>query len=460
MQRNFLPDWFTHPTKRRARRVNRRVRAFYLSRALTRQRLALWGGALLVGLAGVVLTWGSKLASVGTQAAYALSPWWMLVWTPLMFMLSLLIVQVCAPGAAGGGIAQTIATLERRGAFLRERFLTFRVAVVKVLATLTGISAGGTFGYEGPIIQIGAALTHSLGRRLGIHSENAIRTTILAGGAASVAAAFNTPLAGIVFAIEEMGRSFEPRASGIILTAVILAGLITMAAFGNYDYFGTTAIHFRALGGSQLAAVLLTGVICGAFGALAARAMLAVSTGSRSRLLAWRGRQPMLFAAVCGVLIALIGIATHGESFGTGYNEAHRIVTGNAQGLEWFGIVKLFTMLVSQISGVTGGVLAPSLAIGAGFGYDIGRLLPEVHPQAMALLGMVGFFAGFSRSPLTGLVVVMEMTESPSMIVPLMVTALIASGVSRQFNRKSLYEAQAQLLLSALAPPPATRKDN
>ena len=257
-----------------------------------------------------------------------------------------------------------------------------------------------------------------------------------------------------------MGRSFEPRASGIILTAVILAGLITMAAFGNYDYFGTTAIHFRALGGSQLAAVLLTGVICGAFGALAARAMLAVSTGSRSRLLAWRGRQPMLFAAVCGVLIALIGIATHGESFGTGYNEAHRIVTGNAQGLEWFGIVKLFTMLVSQISGVTGGVLAPSLAIGAGFGYDIGRLLPEVHPQAMALLGMVGFFAGFSRSPLTGLVVVMEMTESPSMIVPLMVTALIASGVSRQFNRKSLYEAQAQLLLSALAPPPVTRKDN
>lgn len=457
MQRNFLPDWFTHPTKRRARRVNRRVRAFYLSRALTRQRLALWGGALLVGLAGVVLTWGSKLASVGTQAAYALSPWWMLVWTPLMFMLSLLIVQVCAPGAAGGGIAQTIATLERRGAFLRERFLTFRVAVVKVLATLTGISAGGTFGYEGPIIQIGAALTHSLGRRLGIHSENAIRTTILAGGAASVAAAFNTPLAGIVFAIEEMGRSFEPRASGIILTAVILAGLITMAAFGNYDYFGTTAIHFRALGGSQLAAVLLTGVICGAFGALAARAMLAVSTGSRSRLLAWRGRQPMLFAAVCGVLIALIGIATHGESFGTGYNEAHRIVTGNAQGLEWFGIVKLFTMLVSQISGVTGGVLAPSLAIGAGFGYDIGRLLPEVHPQAMALLGMVGFFAGFSRSPLTGLVVVMEMTESPSMIVPLMVTALIASGVSRQFNRKSLYEAQAQLLLSALVVCPVLR---
>ena len=78
----------------------------------------------------------------------------------------------------------------------------------------------------------------------------------------------------------------------------------------------------------------------------------------------------------------------------------------------------------------------------------------------MALLGMVGFFAGFSRSPLTGLVVVMEMTESPSMIVPLMVTALIASGVSRQFNRKSLYEAQAQLLLSALAPPPVTRKDN
>ncbi|MBP8814449.1 MAG: chloride channel protein [Laribacter sp.] len=460
MQRNLLPDWFTHPTKRRARRVNRRVRAFYLSRALTRQRLALWGGALLVGLAGVVLTWGSRLASLGMQTAYALSPWWMLVWTPLMFMLSLLIVQVYAPGAAGGGIAQTIATLERRGAFLRERFLTFRVAVVKMLATLTGISAGGTFGYEGPIIQVGAALTHSLGRKLGIHSENAIRTTILAGGAASVAAAFNTPLAGIVFAIEEMGRSFEPRASGIILTAVILAGLITMAAFGNYDYFGTTAIHFRALGGSQLAAVLLTGVICGAFGALAARAMLAVSTGSRSRLLAWRGRQPMLFAAVCGVLIALIGIATHGESFGTGYNEAHRIVTGNAQGLEWFGIVKLFTMLVSQISGVTGGVLAPSLAIGAGFGYDIGRLLPEVHPQAMALLGMVGFFAGFSRSPLTGLVVVMEMTESPSMIVPLMVTALIASGVSRQFNRKSLYEAQAQLLLSALAPPPATRKDN
>lgn len=78
----------------------------------------------------------------------------------------------------------------------------------------------------------------------------------------------------------------------------------------------------------------------------------------------------------------------------------------------------------------------------------------------MALLDMVGFFAGFSRSPLTGLVVVMEMTESPSMIVPLMVTALIASGVSRQFNRKSLYEAQAQLLLSALVPPPATRKDN
>ena len=452
MQRNLLrPPPPRKPPYNEATRMNRRLRYYYLSWALFRRRLALWTSAILIGVAGILFMLGSRAVDALFLQVYAVSPWLSLAWTPAFFVLSIWLIRTVCPDAGGGGISQTIAALDRRGAALRDRVLTLKAAGVKLVAPLIGIGAGGTFGYEGPIVHVGAALTYAIGKFNHITSEGVARSLILAGGAAGVAAAFNTPLAGIVFAIEEMHRGFEHRASGVMLIAVILSGLVTMAVFGNYDYYGVASIHFRAIGTQQIVAVILTGLICGGFGGLTARMLLAISSGSTHWIFRQRTHRPYLFAGSCGLAIAVIGLSTHGLSFGTGYEQAKLLLEGGGgQEMDYFGITKLCTLVLSQLSGVTGGMLAPSLTIGAGFGHDIGRYLPEVLPQAMVLLGMVGYFAGLSRSPLTGLVVVMEMTDSSSMVIPLMVTALLASGVSRQICRQGLYDAQARLLLLAL----------
>lgn len=312
-----------------------------------------------------------------------------------------------------------------------------RLTAGKILLTLLGLAAGASIGREGPTVQVGAAIMLKCGKWGGMGRA---RGLILAGSAAGVAAAFNTPLAGIVFAIEEMGRAFEQRSSALVLIAVILAGIASLGLVGNYNYFGSNSSMLIVT--IDWVAVLVCGVAGGVLGGCFARCVV----WGGPRITAWLAPQPMwralLVAAVCGLLVAICGFLSAGTTYGTGYEAARAAVEGHA--LAWyFTPLKFIATLASTLSGMPGGLFAPSLSVGAGVGSVIAHLLGVHAIGAIVLLGMCAYFAGVVQAPITAAVIIGEMTAATGMRLPLLLAALIAFGVSRLIQRDSLYHAMA-----------------
>ncbi len=195
------------------------------------------------------------------------------------------------------------------------------------------------------------------------------RGLILAGSAAGIAAAFNTPLAGIVFAIEEMGRSYQSRTNGIVLSAVILSGLAAIGLVGNYTYFGVTDAKIGS--GSDWFLVVACGVVGGGLGAGFSWAALRTIRRLRRWLQPDPLKRTLAFAGACGLAVALIGLASGGKTFGTGYDQARSAIEGNALPIFFFA-EKLAAGLISMVSGIPGGIFAPSLSVGAGIGSTLG----------------------------------------------------------------------------------------
>lgn len=264
---------------------------------------------------------------------------------------------------------------------------------------------------------------------------------ILAGGAAGISAAFNTPIAGIMFAIEEMARSFEERSSGAVITAVVLAGVIAIAIHGNYTYFGNASAIFQ--NPRDWYAVLVCGICGGLAGGLFSETLI---RGSR-RLVPVIKRAPLRFACVTGIALAGLGIATDGATFGTGYHHANEIISGGSEPPLLFPLLKLVATWLSYFTGIPGGIFAPTLAAGAGLGADLAVLIPDTAVTTVVLLGMVAYFTGVVQTPITAAVIVMEMTANQKMVLPILATAFLAFAISKLVCRTSVYWALAEDLL-------------
>ena len=344
------------------------------------------------------------------------------------------------PGSQGSGIPQAIAALESRR---KSIVLSLRIAVGKILLTLAGLTIGASIGREGPSVHIGASIMYSLGRFARFPAHYMERGLILAGGAAGIAAAFNTPLAGIVFAIEEMSKSFEQRTSGIVTIGVVIAGVTALATLGPYHYFGTSD---AAMGGaSSWLAVLVCGVVGGLLGGLFSTALI---QGSR-RLVPFMREHPYMVAFVCGLIVAVIAYVSNYSSSGTGYNTAKAIITGQAEWDPLYPLTKMGSTLASYLSGIPGGIFAPSLATGAGVGANLGHWLPVAPLAVMVILGTVAYFSGVVQSPLTAFIIVMEMTNNQEMLLALITTSFIAYGVSHLVCPQPIYHALSQAFLQS-----------
>jgi len=409
-------------------------------------RLVLWGGALAVGVVGVGFAWAANRAQDLFQHLM-ISPWVALALTPAGFVFATWLTRVVFPGAQGSGIPQAIAARHLKDDALRHRLLSLRLTAGKILLTLIGLACGASIGREGPTVQLGASIMLYAAKFGGMGRE---RGLILAGSAAGVAAAFNTPLAGIVFAIEEMSRAFESRTSGLVLMAVILAGLASLGMVGNYSYFGHSLSVLSGM--RDWAAVPICGVLGGFLGA----AFSALVVNGSSWLKKWLAPQPMrralLWALGCGILVAVCGLFSHGATYGTGYEaarsavEGHRLATG-------FMPLKFIATAASSLSGIPGGLFSPSLSVGAGLGSLIARLLGTPETGAIVLVGMTAYFAGVVQAPITAFVIIEEMSNASAMVIPLMMAAFIGYGVSRLFQRESIYHALARSFLADLPRP-------
>lgn len=410
-----------------------RFAARLLSMRVWRRRLSFWTGALAVGLAAIAFAKLSDLAqTVGGHLLTA--AWWVpFVVTPSGFLVCARLTHLVAPAAGGSGIPQAAAASEMRSPRGRERLLGTRVWVTKIVLTVFGLVCGASVGREGPTVQIGAGIMLATARLAGIQRERAL---ILAGSAAGIAGAFNTPLAGVVFAIEEMSRAFEQRTHVLVLYAVISAGLASLALVGDYNYFGHTSASVTRP--TDWIMVGLVGVLGGFAGGVFSRLML---VGTR-RIAAWTRSAPLprrlVVAAVCGLVVATIGAAFHGATFGTGYEQARAAIEGRAiaPGF-WAG--KLAATLTTALSGIPGGIFAPSLAVGAGFGDWLGSIVGGREHGLAAILGMSAYFAGVVQSPMTAFVIIMEMTDDHAGIIPLMTSALLGWATSRYVSPEPLY---------------------
>ncbi|MDE3208020.1 MAG: chloride channel protein [Pseudomonadota bacterium] len=321
----------------------------------------------------------------------------------------------------------------------RKNLLSLKIAFSKMLVTLLGLFAGASIGREGPTVQVGSSIMYAIGSRMNVRQRTLEKAMILAGGAAGIAAAFNTPLAGVVFAIEELSRNFEERTSGTVITAIIIAGITSLALMGNYSYFGHTPTALVAP--RDWVAVPLCGIIGGLLGGLYSRILLTAAKGIRGKLGYFMRDKPILFSLVCGLIIGIIGILSHNTTYCTGYNEAKTIVEGKGIMPASFGILKMLASIVSYVSGIPGGIFSPSLAVGAGFGANLSQLIPYAPAAATILLGMAAYFAGVVQAPITVFVIVTEMTDNHNMAIPLMAVSLIATATSKLVCREPIYKA-------------------
>lgn len=409
------------------------------------RRVVFWVGAVLVAAVAVGFAKAADLAC-GLFLHFAAGHAWLpYVIAPAGLTIAFVLTQRVFPGAQGSGIPQTIAALHMHDQDMVDRVLSLRIAIGKVLLTLLGLASGASIGREGPTVQVGASMMHALGKLLRLPRLELRRALVLAGGAAGIAAAFNTPLAGIVFAIEELSHSFEARTSGTVFTAVVVAGATTLGLVGNYTYFGQTS----ALLANNVAvqAVILCSVTGGLAGGLFSQALIIAAKGLPGRAGKLIMRYPMAFATLCGLVLAIIGTLSGGQTYGTGYEQARGMVEDHSNLPAIYALLKLAATVVSYVSGIPGGIFAPSLSIGAAMGSVLAPLLPTAPVGAMILLGMTAYFCGVVQAPITSAVIVMEMTANQGLMIPLMATAFLSFAVSRLVCRRALYGALARRFL-------------
>ncbi|MBL8326557.1 MAG: chloride channel protein [Rubrivivax sp.] len=427
----------------------------FVARAAWFDRAVVLAFAVLTGLAVVGFTLLAEVAShahASLRGEHPLGPYAALLWTPALTVAVLWLTRRFAPGAFGSGIPQVVRAADDDLLPAQRRWLVSpRVALAKIGLVSGGLLAGLSIGREGPTVQVGAGLMVGARRWLSARSRIDPHDLMVAGAAAGIAAAFNTPLGGIVFGLEQLTRRRNLEHSTLVIAVIVLAGLVAVAVFGNETYFGRLRVQTLPL--SLWWPGLLVALACGLAGGLFAKLMIVSAQGLPDRFSRWRLSHPYRFAAGCALAVALIGLATGGQTSGAGYAPTRAMLEGQSDLPGVYTLLKFCATWLSAWTGVPAGVFAPSLAIGAGIGHDVATLT-EVGQQAaipLIALGMVGFLAATTQTPITAFIIVMEMVAGHSMVLSLMACSMVAAGISRLVT-PPLYRELAMLLPLPPAP--------
>jgi H+/Cl- antiporter ClcA len=427
-------------------------KALHAPLAILRRRAASVLGAVLLSLAAIAFAAAGDIAQ-HLFLSLATRPWLPLILTPAVFAGVIAATRRFVPSAAGSGIPQVIAASRMPAARQSRPLVSIPTAAAKLVMTVAVLAVGGSVGREGPTVQTSAAVMVWVHRLLRVPITAGV---VIAGGAAGVAAAFNTPLAGVAFAIEELAAAYEQKVAILVMGAVMISGLVSLGIAGDYVYFGVLreSLPLR----SVLILAPVAGIFGGVVGGLFARILLALASPSTPLIRRLRAR-PVVFAAGCGLVVALTGLITRGATWGTGYAATRQLIENHGQPL-WFGPAKLVAAAATATSGVPGGIFAPSLSVGAGFGNLLTPLFPHDPAGAVVLLGMAAYFVGVVRAPLTAVIILSETTANRGMILPLFATALLADAASALVCPERLYHGlsrsfgRSQTVSGALRPLP------
>lgn len=411
------------------------------------QAVPYWLAAFVVGFVAVAYT--TLFHQTGELARYIVDKYqyWALLILPVFMVLGFWVVKRFAPLAVGSGIPQVMTALELDATNYEKRLdllLGVRTVLVKVTSSLLVGLGGAAVGPEGPAIQICAGLFHSIGKRFQrIWPQIGHESLILAGGAAGVAAAFNTPLGGIVFAIEELSHSHFHKVKTALISAVIISGLVAQWIKGPYLLFGYPVLNVASY--SFFLWAILIGVVTGLLGAASSKAAI---WGAR-RFSSMIRRDQVLYNLWIGCSIVIFACLFGNQVLGSGISLASDLLFKGKSSVDEATLLgRIIFPVLSYVAGGASGLLAPAITAGAVIGRYMNDLFSVNYPNLMVLLGMIGFLSAFTRAPFTAFVLVVEMTDRHSAIFFMMATSLIASAVSRSWGGKSLYENRKEAYLA------------
>jgi CIC family chloride channel protein len=342
------------------------------------------------------------------------------------------------PNARGSGVPQTKAAL-----FAREGRITLRTVIGKFVCTSGTLASGIPLGREGPSVQVGAGLASVLGRLLGLSNEQ-VKNLIPVGAAAAIAAAFNTPLAAVLFALEEIMGDLNAPVMGAVVLASATSWMVLRLLLGNNPLFKVP--QYQLVSPWEFTAYAVLGVA----GGLVSVAFTRLLLGMRARFLRFPQKTVWFQPLAGGLLVGLMGWFVP-QVMGVGYEYVGDALNGRMvfRLMILLLVLKLFAVTTSYASGNAGGIFGPALFIGAMVGGVVGTIAHHLFPAftaapgAYALVGMGALFAGIVRAPMTSVVMIFEMTQDYAVIVPLMIANLVSLFIATQLQHEPIYEALA-----------------
>lgn len=342
------------------------------------------------------------------------------------------------PLARGSGIPQT-----RAAVFIHDGRISLRSVLGKLICCSTSLASGIPLGREGPSVYIGSGIASVIARRLGL-SRSRVKWLLPVGGAAALSAAFNTPIAAVLFTLEEIMGDLHAPVLGSVVLASATAWMVLQLLLGDSPLFNVAG--YNLVSPAELGIYVVLGVL----GGFASVAFVKLLLYLRGRFLRLPNSTLWLQPLAGGLTVGIFGFFVP-QVLGVGYDQVERVLNGDLilRTVLILAVLKLIATAVAYASGNAGGIFGPSLFIGAMIGGSVGSVAHLVFPAstagpgAYALVGMGAAFAGIIRTPLTSVIMIFELTRDYTIIVPLMISNLIAFFISQKFQREPIYEALA-----------------
>ena len=406
------------------------------------QALPFWTASLITGLAAVAYSRLFSLAEKGTQFIFHRNSYLFFIITPICFVLAWWLVKRFSTYARGSGIPQVMAAIELSSSNSVEKIkplLSIKIMIVKVCSSIVMVFGGGAIGREGPTIQIAGSVFFKISQWLpGWWPKISMKNMIMTGAAAGLAAAFNTPLGGIAFAVEELTRTHMNYFKTALFSAVIIAGLTAQGFLGPYLYFGYPDVS--NLSRFMFVPVIGIAVLTGLMGSVLSKLMLIV--------LRWKKTfnniyKHVIYLIISALILAVLAIFINVNTFGSGKDFIAHILFTNQKYTGWdVSLLRMVGPLLSFTTGAAGGIFAPSLSAGAGLGSLVAGWfhLSATNTNLLVLSGMVGFLTGVTRTPFTSAILVLEMTDRHNVIFFLILAGMIASLAAYIIDKHSLYD--------------------
>ena len=401
-----------------------------------------WLGSVIVGCAAVFY---ARLFALGEDLLVKMVHnrlWLLFIIMPVAFVAAWWLVKRFAPYGRGSGIPQVMAAIEfanPKDGNKIKKLLGIKIIIYKVLSSFILVTGGGAIGREGPTIQISGSVFNKIYEVLPKWWPKISRKSmIVTGAAAGLSAAFNTPLGGVVFAVEELTRIHFSYFKTAIFTAVIIAGLTAQQLAGTYLYLGfpkTETVPF-----SSLLAIILLALVAGVAASYLSRVILAIQRWRNGFKANW---QHILFLVLSALSIAFIAYFVSTNILGSGKSLMEQYLFTDEKHASWYDpLLRMFGPALSFGSGGAGGIFAPALSGGASIGSFFSGLFgfSPGETNVMILAGMVAFLTGITRAPFTSAILVLEMTDRHSLILHLMLAAMVANIAGRIINKHSLYD--------------------